>query len=498
VATNFSLPTLDPGRQFHTTSQLVDHATYDALVTFDGEDLRNPKPALAVRWTVSPDGKTYTFTLRPNVKFASGNPVTSRDVKWSLERVTRLKASPAFFLDGVEEVRAPNAETVVIRVAEPKPGLVATLSSPSLSILDSIVVMGHGGDAGLDAANTDSAEAYLNSHSAGSGAFLLADYIPNQEVVLVKNPSHWRGTPALDRVVIRNIPEAATHQLMLERGDIDITTGIRQDQVPALKQISGVTVKASQIALTFHLTMNERPNIGGPFSNPKVQQAVRYALDYDGIMKIAGPGAVRLAGVVPPNFPEALDVLEAPRTDRAKARAFLQEAAAGELRGRFVYSADRVVGGIQLSVLAQKIQADLADVGITLEMNGLPHVAALPQIIGGRSPVSIGTWRADYPDASDFLPAFVPGGAVASMAGWSGELDPTARALVELGRRAAIQTDFRRRVVLYQQAQRQLADIGPYVPLFAPASPYAYRSNVRGTSFNSVWGLDFFAIHKTS
>jgi ABC-type transport system substrate-binding protein len=58
--------------------------------------------------------------------------------------------------------------------------------------------------------------------------------------------------------------------------------------------------------------------------------------------------------------------------------------------------------------------------------------------------------------------------------------------------------DARTRIALYQQAQRRLAEIGPYVPLFAPASPYAYRSNVRGVSFNSVWGLDFFAIQKTS
>jgi ABC-type transport system substrate-binding protein len=156
------------------------------------------------------------------------------------------------------------------------------------------------------------------------------------------------------------------------------------------------------------------------------------------------------------------------------------------------------VGGIQMSLLAQKIHADLASVGITLEMHGLPHVAALPQIIGGRAALSIGTWRSDYPDASDFLPAFAPGGAVAAMAGWPGESDAPARALAALSRAAAVQMDAPRRVALYRQAQRKLAAIGPYVTLFAPASPYAYRSNVQGASFNSVWGLDFFAIHKTS
>jgi len=474
---------------------MVDHATYDSLVTFEGQDLRDPKPSLAVRWAISSNGKTYTFALRPDAKFASGNPVTSHDVKWSLDRVSRLKGSPAFFLDGVEEVEASSPYTVVIRLAEPKPGLVHILSSPSLGILDRAVVVEHGGNADLDAANKDGAEAYLNTHSAGSGAFVLAGYVPNQEVVLVKNPNHWRGAPPLDRVVIRNIPEAATHPLLLERGDIDITTGILQDQVQALRQITGVVVKSSQVALTFYITMNQQPDVGGPLSNPKVQQAVRYALDYDGIMKIAGAGAVRLAGVVPPNFPEALDSREAPKTDHAKAQALLREVAAGEIRGRFVYASDRVVGGVQIGILAQKVQSDLAGVGIMLEMNGLPASVAIPQINGGRSPIAVSPWRADYPDASDFLPPYLPGGAVANAAGWSGDTSPAARALAEMGRRAASEVDPRKRVALYRETQRQLADIGPYVPLFAPAFPYAYRSTIRGATFNSVWALDFFTIH---
>ena len=74
------------------------------------------------------------------------------------------------------------------------------------------------------------------------------------------------------------------------------------------------------------MLLNANPQIGGPFANPKVQQAVRYALDYDGIMAIAGPGAVRLAGVIPTTFPGALDPRQAVRTDREKVNALLREA----------------------------------------------------------------------------------------------------------------------------------------------------------------------------
>ena len=94
VGANFVVKSLDPARTVETTSNMVNHSVYDSLVTFDGEDLTTPKPSLATDWTVSPDGKTYTFRLRRNVRFASGNPLTSADVKWSLDRVRYRQEQP--------------------------------------------------------------------------------------------------------------------------------------------------------------------------------------------------------------------------------------------------------------------------------------------------------------------------------------------------------------------------------------------------------------------
>src|SRR5713226_6010280 len=97
---SFDIKTLDPGRQLENGSSNIGHATYDSLVTFEGEDLKTPKPSLATAWKISPDGKTYTFTLRRNVRFASGNPLTSADVKWSFDRVRYIKGNAAFLMDG--------------------------------------------------------------------------------------------------------------------------------------------------------------------------------------------------------------------------------------------------------------------------------------------------------------------------------------------------------------------------------------------------------------
>src|SRR5207247_10410415 len=91
VAANFVIKSLDPARTIETTSEMVNHGTYDSLVTFNGEDLKTPKPSLATSWRVSNDGKIYTFTLRQGVTFSSGNPLPARDVKSAPHRIRNLK-----------------------------------------------------------------------------------------------------------------------------------------------------------------------------------------------------------------------------------------------------------------------------------------------------------------------------------------------------------------------------------------------------------------------
>jgi peptide/nickel transport system substrate-binding protein len=495
VGANFVIKSLDPGRTIETTSNMVNHSVYDSLVTFDGEDLGTAKPSLATDWKVSDEGRTYTFRLRRNVKFTSGNALTSADVKWSLDRVKSLKNNPAFFLNSVDEVLAPDASTVVLKLRAPNPALLSVLASSSLGVVDSKLVTQKGGDASADAKDKDKAESFLNSQSAGTGAFVLERYVPDQEVVLVKNPGHWRGAPKVDRIVIRNITEPATQKLQLERGDLDIATGLDQDQMKALRSTAGVTAKASPAATTFYLLMNANPQIGGPFANPTVQQAVRYALDYDGILAIAGPGAVRLAGVIPTTFPGALEPRQALRTDREKAKSLLKEANLGDVKGAITYASDSTIWGVQMNLLAQKIQADLAAVGIAISLNGLPRAPALQSYRDGKNQLGVWSWAADYPHGQNFL-VYAPGRVVGKRAGWPPEASPEARELAQLAADAEAEVDPAKSAALYRKVDERLAQIGPYAPLFQPAVPYAFRSTVQGVTFNSVWGVDFWTVAK--
>jgi peptide/nickel transport system substrate-binding protein len=498
VGTNLSnIRTQDPGRTIEVTGMMMEKVTYDTLVTFEAEDLKTPKPLLATAWKVGADGRTYTFSLRSGVKFASGNELTSADVKWSFDRILNLKANTIFLFDGVQEVLAPDPRTVVIRTKAPQPSIVPILSHPGLGILDSKLVMEKGGDAGPDAKSKDQAESYLNTRSAGTGPFVLTSYTPAQELVLVRNPNYWRGSAALERIVIRHVPEPVTQALQVVRGDLDLATSIGQDQIAPLRRASSVTVKTSPAATTFYVLMNAAPDVGGPFANPKVQQAVRYALDYEGIMAIAGPGAVRLAGVIPTLMPGALDSKDAVKTDRAKARALVQESGLAPVRGKLSYASDQISWGIPIAILAQKIQADLAVVGITLDLDGLPIVTSLQQYRSGKNQFGVWGWAADYPDPSDFL-VWAPGRVVGKRAGWLPSAGPAAQKLAALADQAEAEVEPRKRIGLLQEFDRTLGQVGPFAPLFQPAVPYAYRSNIRGVAYHSVWAIDMYPIRKTA
>ena len=497
IGANFVIQSLDPGRSIETTTNMINHSTYDSLVTFEGEDLTTPMPRLASEWTVSEDGKSYTFTLQPDVTFASGNPLTSADVKWSFDRVRNLQSNPLFLVEKITGVEAPDPQTVVITLDTPYPGILPILASPSLAILDRALVSENGGTDTADAAETDTAEEFLNGQSAGSGPYMLTSYLPDQEVVLERNPNYWREPGAFDRIVIRNITEAATQKLQVEAGDIDIATGLSQDQVPTMQGSEGVTVNSSPAATTFYLLMNNNPEVGGAFSNPLVQQAVRYALKYDEILAIAGAGASRLAGIIPTVFPGALDPAEATVTDQEKARSLISEAALDAVTGQLSYASDSVIWGVQMNVLAQKIQSDLAEVGIELELDGLPQSTALQKYRDAKNQIGVWSWAADFPDASNFL-VYMPGRTVGTRAGWPADASPEAEALVETGEKAEATVDDEERIALYQEVENTIREIGPYAPLFQPAVPFAFRSDLSGVTYNSVWGVDLYAVTRSA
>ncbi len=201
-------------------------------------------PLLVSSWKASNGAKTFTFQLKPNVHFANGDPLTSADVVFSLNRLINLKGNPSFLLTGIV-IKPKGKHTVTMVSKTPAGQLPAILANPSTGIINSKLVKAHGGTASVGADKRDKAEAWLNSSAssgAGSGPYVLSSYSTTSQVVLKRSPNYWGSTkPAFDTVVVRNMV-AATQLINVGRGSHEVAIDLASDQAQTLKSNSKVKV----------------------------------------------------------------------------------------------------------------------------------------------------------------------------------------------------------------------------------------------------------------
>lgn len=481
-----STDSLDPARGYTQTTGIVHRATYSTLVTFPDADSSSIEPRLASSWEISDDGLTYTFTLREGAVFSDGEPVTADDVVFSVNRLKNVKGNPAFLADNIIGVAAVDETTVQFTLAVARPSFLAELTNPVFSVTNADVVRANGGTDAEDAAETDTAEAYLNSTSAGSGPYILEKWDQQVETVLVRNPNYWGEAPYFDRVIITNIPEAATQKTALEAGDIDMALDLSADQLGSLQNDPAITIYRGPSQYTHFLLMNQDPAVGGPVSDPKVQLAIRYALDYEGYKALWGgvtPGSNMAYGLFA-SYGED----KALQRDLDQARALLAEAGYPDGFEVTLSYPDFTWQGVNMNTNAQKIQADLAEVGITVELNPGELQVSLEEYRSGQQGFAYWFWGPDILDPLDLL-SFLPGGKVATeRALWLPEnADADLLALIE---QAKVETDPDARVAVFGQLQDYLQQNGPFAPFNQPDLQTAYRADIQGYVFHPQWTLD--------
>ena len=483
VDTSFVVQTIDPARMFEPTSQIAVKAMYDTLLTFRGEST-TPRPWLARSWRVSKDAKTFTFNLRRDVRFADGTPLTSADVLFSYRRVINLKGSPSFLLSGVK-VSAPNRYTVVLRSSTPNPALLRIVPNPSLGIVNSKVVKENGGTDAAGADKTDKAESYLLANSAGSGPYVLESYSNKTQIVLEANPEFWGPKPTFERVVIRNMP-AATQLLNVQRGQNEVALDLSAQQAATLRGKDGLRVITNASANLFNIDINTDPKISPVAANKDIQTAIRYALDYPGFVRLSGPGAVQAPGMIPTRFLGHLPPSAAVKRNLARARAAVRRSGISDPKITMLYPSELTINGISFATLAQKTKANLAEVGIEVELVGKPVNAFLESYHEGKHPMSQSYWGPDYPDPNDYL-VFTPGGLAANRVNWGAGDDPK---LAALAKRAGRTVSDARRAALFRQIGRVMNQRAPFFPLFQPAQAIVSSSNLTNAVLGVIWPLD--------
>ncbi len=276
-ALHFALPgspdTLDPQKTSGTLTFQVLKSIYDTLV--EPDQTGKIVPALAEKWSVSPDSLTWTFTLRKGVVFQNGDKLTSRDVKATFNRIRSKKtASPkAKEFDAIKEIDTPDNYTIVFKLKEPSAPFLAALASGWGAILpESLIDSGHN----------------FASEPVGTGPYSLSEWVRDSKIVLKKNPGYWmKGLPVIDTVVLDIIPERSVVVQGIISGQIDIAYRVDKDDLPTLKANPDIKIEKSLSSLILVMAMNcSRP----PLNDLRVRQAINYAIDKQKVLDIAYGG----------------------------------------------------------------------------------------------------------------------------------------------------------------------------------------------------------------
>lgn len=488
VDQTFDLKTSDPARAFEFTGSIVDKAIYEAALTFDGGDLTKPVPQLTT-FKESADSKVLTLTLEGKHTFASGNPVTIDDIVWSYQRVQGISGNPAFLLQdpttGNNLKIAKTSDTTMTLTSESaNPALPSILPNPSLGVLDAKTVMAKGGTTTKD----DKAEAYLNGTSAGSGPYQLESYDVTTKVVLKTNPDYAGTKPAYGRVVLQNVT-GPSQKIDVQGGQAQLATGLNSQQVQGLASDSIKVVKTVSSSVGY-MWLNQDPKYsGGVTNNASFITAIRKGIDYSGLLAIAGAGSTQPGGIVPSQFLGAIKPDATTSFDLSAAKAALAASGYSGQEVKLTYPTDATLDGVQFTTLAQKVQAQLKDVGVTTKLDGVPIATLLDAFRAGTLQAGLMYWGPDYPDPADYT-TFSPGEALGKRAGWAASMAPEVTA----AKQAAIAATGDARAAAYEAWQRAANKVGPFIPLLQAARYYVTSGGISGVVPNAVWTVDLALI----
>ncbi len=490
------ITTLDPAESFEFAGSDVSRNIYGKLVNFDPLDLAaGYGPDLAESWTVSEDGKTITFTMREGVKFHSGNPVRAEDAAWSLQRAVILNKTPSFILtqfgftaeNAMEMIKAEgNTVSITTDKRYATSFVLNCLTATIGGIIDKEVAMANEADG-------DMGNIWLKTNTAGSGAYTLVSWKPNESVTLKSNPDFYLGAPAMERVVVRHVQESSTQRLMLERGDIDVARNLNPDDVAGISGKDGIAIDNPLRGRLMYISMNQNHPV---LSKPEVRQALKYLIDYEGMQNSFLKGQyVTHQNFLPATYLGAVD--ENPFSlNIEKAKEML--AAAG-VEGLVIEAGVREAQ--ERIEIAQSLQNTFAQAGITLNITVGTGKQILSRYRARELDIYVGAWGPDYPDphtnAGTF--AYNPDNTVEAAAtgllawrnAWdTGGLTASVAAAVEEGDRDT-------RAQMYVDIQAQFRETSPFAIMFQKIEQFGHADNVKNLDLGgAITAVSYWKVTK--
>ena len=462
-------PTLDPHLTTDATSAQIIIEVFGGLVTID-RDLE-VVPDLAEKIDISPDGRVYTFYLRPDVTFHNGKPVTAEDVRWSLERATNpLTESPVVDqylgdIVGVKEkingeaqsisgVRVIDDKTIEITIDAPKSYFLSKLTYPTGFVLDK--------------ENVESDPKRWFRHPNGTGPFQLTRYDVGETLVLTRNPTYQLGSAHLDEVEM--ILSGGTSMLMYENDEIHVTGVSLADLDRILDPRNSLNSELLKAPPTFSvqyvgLNVNEPP-----LDDRKVRQALNLAIDKQEIATVVlADQVVPADGILPPGFPGFNQNLRGYEFDPVRARRLLAESKYGDDLENLPPITMTTSGSFGATVsldMEVVLQMWVKNLGIEVEFQQTEFATFLKDLNKRRFQMFDIGWIADYPDPENFLDILFHSQSSNNHTNYS---NPQVDSLLE---QARIETNETTRYQLYNQIEQLIIDDAPWVPLWYSGERY--------------------------
>ena len=471
--------TMDPAESFEISAGEVMGNSYDRLLRYDVSDPSKLLPDIAKSWTVSPDDKTYTFEIKPGLKFASGNPLTAEDVAYSLQRAVILDKTPAFILTQFgftkenvkDKIRAIDGRSLVLLIDKPyAPTFVLNcLTANVAAVIDKKLVQ-------ANEKNGDWGYGWLKTNYAGSGPMKLREWRANDIIALERNDNYWGVKSKLNRVIYRHVKEAATQRLMLEKGDADIARNLTPQDLDALAKNKSLKTTNTPKGTVWYFSLNQKHPI---LSKPEVREAFKWLVDYDAI----GATMIKNIGVVHQNF---LPVgLLGASTDRPykldvdKAKALL--AKAGHPNGFKITIDMRTSQPVQ--GMTEAFQQTAKRAGIDIEILPGDGKQTLTKYRARQHDLYIGQWGADYWDPHTNADTFARNPSNADDAkskplAWRNAWDIPE--MTKKSDAAVLERDANKRKTMYLELQADHRKSSPFVMIGQQIETAAIRSDVNG------------------
>ncbi|MCU1379078.1 MAG: glutathione transporter substrate-binding protein [Acidimicrobiales bacterium] len=478
-ATAADWPGMDPQLASSGVAMVVQNHVFEGLVTRDrtiDTDSAPIKPALATSWTVSPDGRVYTFKLRQGVTFHDGTPFNAAAVEFNFRRwrdptfkfYSEVAAgNTASLMQLVESTRVVDDATFELTMKTPSAGLIDRLTGTSFYYIVSPAAVEKYGNDGFA------------QHGVGTGPFKVAQFVRGQRTRLVRNEKYWGKPTNLDEVVFRPIPDAGARVAAVVAGEVDIAMEIPPDSIATIESSGSAKVTKLGKPATFTIMPNMRE---APFNNPLVREAVSMAIDrkaiVDNLFSGAASEGTQLFGKGNPGFDPSLGVQS--KYDPKRAKELLAQAGYPNGFTTKMPCSPAGTGIPATDQVMEAIQSDLAKVGIKVQLDMTEWNAYITRWLKGiPQGQGIGAWCMAIGTDDAFILSMYTHSKNSPPVGWATGWysDPKVDKLLDAADAAPNYDGY---IKLYRDAQKvMLEDLG-YIFVLHDTGPYAVSNRVKG------------------